>query len=66
MQIQTTIVTTETQNVFGQDFEITTYSQTVKAYCDCCENQAESNRQTLENQGWFLGEKAQFCPECNY
>lgn len=66
MQIQTTVVTTQTQNVFGQDFSITTYSQTLSAYCDCCDNQANANRQTLENQGWYLGEKAQFCPECNY
>ena len=66
MQIQTTTITTETQNVFGQNFVINTYEQTVSAFCDTCDNQANGAKANLERQGWSLGSNSQFCPECNY
>lgn len=66
MQIETTTVTTQTQQALGQNFVIRTYEQSVSAFCDCCDSQANGARETLENRGWFLGSQSQFCPECNY
>jgi len=66
MTVETTTITTQTQNVIGQNFLITTIEQTVNAFCDCCDNQASGAREMLENRGWSLGSSAQFCPECNY
>jgi len=66
MQIRTTTITTETQNVSGQNFVINTFEQTINAFCDCCDNQANGAKEVLENRGWHLGQAQQFCPECNY
>ena len=66
MQIEQMTITTEKQVSFGDEFQITTFEQTVTAFCDCCPNQAVGAKTKLENQGWFLGQKAQFCPDCNY
>jgi hypothetical protein len=65
MQIQTTTITTETANIIGANFQITTFEQTVSAFCDCCDSQASGAETVLEKQGWFLGSQAQFCPNCN-
>ena len=66
MQIETTTVTTQTQQALGQNFVTKTYEQSISAFCDCCNNQANGAREILENRGWFLGSQSQFCPECNY
>lgn len=66
MQIETTTITTETMNVIGTNFQITTYEQSISAFCDCCPNQANGAKEILENRGWFLGSQSQFCPECNF
>ncbi len=40
-------------------------NETINAFCDTCDNQANGAKAQLENQGWELYEKCQFCPECN-
>ncbi len=40
-------------------------NETVKAFCDCCNEQANGTEKQLENRGWFLGARSQFCPEHN-
>jgi hypothetical protein len=65
MQIQTTTITTENTTSFGANFQITTFEQTVSAFCDCCDNQATGAEETLKNQGWELNSSCQFCPDCN-
>jgi len=65
MQIQTTTITTETMEVLGDNFQITTFEQSISAFCDCCSNQASGTKTSLENSGWYLGRNEQFCPECN-
>ncbi len=65
MQIQTTTITTEAMNVIGANFQITTFEQTTSAFCDTCDSQADGAESVLESRGWFLGSKAQFCPNCN-
>lgn len=67
MQIETTTITNETMNTTnGATFKITTFEQSISAFCDCCDNQANGAKEILENRGWFLGSQSQFCPECNY
>lgn len=66
MQIQTTTITTEQQAVSGANFTVTTFEQTVSAFCDTCDSQATGAETVLENRGWYLGRNEQFCPECNY
>ena len=66
MQVETTIITTELQTVFGQTFEIKTYEQSITAFCDCCPNQATGVKDNLINQGWYLSQREEFCPECNF
>jgi hypothetical protein len=39
--------------------------ETVEAYCDCCASQANGERSELESEGWFLGSREEFCPNCN-
>jgi len=41
-------------------------SETVSAYCDTCDYEQKADKIVLENQGWHLGRREQFCPECNY
>ncbi|MDQ3747960.1 MAG: hypothetical protein M3367_02930 [Acidobacteriota bacterium] len=65
MTIETTITTIETQNVLGANFQITTFEQTIAAFCDCCDAEATGAKTHLENQGWHLGSREQFCPTCN-
>lgn len=66
MQVTTNITTTETaQTSDGANFRITIFEQRICAFCDICPNEASGNRQALESQGWHLGQKEQFCPECN-
>ncbi len=64
MQIETTTKTTQSQTVEGVNFQITTFEQSISAFCDCCPNQSSGTKSSLENSGWFLGNE-QFCPECN-
>jgi hypothetical protein len=40
-------------------------TETINAYCDCCDNEARAEKAQLENRGWFVGSREQFCPECN-
>ncbi|HEX8637938.1 MAG TPA: hypothetical protein VF692_07750 [Pyrinomonadaceae bacterium] len=65
MQIQTTTITTEAAQSFGANFQITTFEQTVSAFCDLCDNEANGAQTVLENRGWHLGQNEQFCPDCN-
>lgn len=65
MQIQTTTITTENQIALGENFQITTFEQSITAFCDCCPNNQTGTKSQLENQGWFLGQREQFCAECN-
>lgn len=65
MQIQTTTKTIENQTVENVNFQLTTYEQKLSAFCDCCSNNATGTREALENRGWYLGRREQFCPECN-
>lgn len=66
MQVTTTTITTENATVIGTNFQITTFEQSVSAFCDCCDNRASGAEETLIGQGWYLGSRQQFCPECNY
>ncbi len=65
MQIQTTLITTENTTSFGANFQITTFEQTVLAFCDTCDSQATGAETLLEQAGWHLGRREQFCPNCN-
>jgi hypothetical protein len=40
-------------------------NETVKAFCDCCDNAETDNAETLKSEGWYLGRREQFCPSCN-
>ena len=65
MQVTTTTITTETMNVESDNFKITIFEQRTAAFCDTCPNEASGTKAALEAQGWFLGSREQFCPECN-
>lgn len=65
MQFQTTSITTETANVLGANFTITTFEATITVFCDTCANSESGTKDTLENSGWFCGRNAEFCPTCN-
>lgn len=65
MQVQATTITTENTQVLGANFQITTFEQTVSAFCDCCDSQATGAEENLKNAGWHLGSRQQFCPNCN-
>ncbi len=65
MQATTTTITTENTNVFGANFQITTFEQATTAFCDCCDTSADGTKNQLENSGWFMGSREQFCPNCN-
>lgn len=66
MQVTTNITTTETaQTGDGSNFKITIFEQRTSAFCDTCPNEASGSSEALENQGWLLGNREQFCPECN-
>lgn len=65
MQVTTTTITTETAREEGANFKITIFEQRVTAFCDICPNEASGSSEALENQGWHLGSREQFCPECN-
>lgn len=41
-------------------------NETIKAFCDCCDNQQNGTKEQLENSGWHCGRNEQFCPECNF
>lgn len=65
MQIETTVITTETTQVLGSNFQITTFEQSITAFCDCCDNNQTGTKTQLKNNGWHCGRNEQFCPECN-
>lgn len=65
MQYQVTTIATETINVVGANFQITTFEQKTSAFCDCCNNQAHGTKAELVSQGWGFGSGSEFCPECN-
>ncbi len=66
MQIETTTITTESTQVLGANFQVTTFEQQITAFCDICPNNATAAKETLENRGWYLGRNEEFCPECNF
>ncbi len=65
MQIQTTTTTTETIQAAGANFQVKTYEMKITAFCDYCDNNASGTEKQLENRGWYLGRREQFCPDCN-
>lgn len=40
-------------------------NETITGFCDICGNQETDNAETLKIEGWFLGSREQFCPNCN-
>lgn len=40
-------------------------NETINAFCDCCDNQANGTREQLAANGWGFGRGSEFCPECN-
>lgn len=66
MTVQTLTITTETTQAAGANFKVTTFEQTTTAFCDCCPNQANGTKEGLERQGWSMGSREQFCPDCNF
>lgn len=38
----------------------------INAFCDCCPNNASADKSALQSAGWFLGNREQFCPACNF
>jgi hypothetical protein len=65
MQIQTTTTTTENIIAANVPFTVTIFEQTTTAFCDTCPNQASGTKEGLENSGWNLGKREEFCPNCN-
>lgn len=66
MQSTTLTITTE-QVQAGRDlFKLTSFEMKTEAFCDICGNNASGTEKSLQNQGWFLGSREQFCPMCNY
>ena len=65
MLAETLTITTETQIADGVSFQITTFENTITAFCDCCSNSADGTKSELENRGWHCGRNEQFCPDCN-
>ncbi len=65
MKVVTLTKTTTHEVILGQNFQIEVFAESITVFCDCCPVQATANRLTLESSGWYLGNKAQFCPECN-
>ena len=65
MEATQTTITTETMQVQNLHFTITTFEQTVFAFCDVCETTDEGAAEHLKQSGWFLGKYEQFCPKCN-
>lgn len=66
MTVQTLTITTETTQADGVNFKVTTFEQTVSAFCDCCPNQQTGIENGLRRAGWHLGQNEQFCPDCNF
>lgn len=65
MQIQTTTITTETAEVFGANFQVTTFEQTTTGFCDVCGDRQTGTADSLRAAGWYLGRNEHFCPNCN-
>ena len=40
-------------------------TQTTTPYCDICGTQKTDSTETLKAEGWFLGSREHFCPNCN-
>jgi hypothetical protein len=34
-------------------------------FCDICGAQETASADTLKNEGWYLGRREHFCPNCN-
>ena len=65
MQIQTTTITTQNQTVENTSFKITTFEQKTNVMCDLCGDAASGTIQNLENRGWEMNSREEFCPNCN-
>lgn len=66
MQTNTLTITTDTMTTsFGANFQITTFEQTISAFCDCCDNQSNGTKEELTRRGWGFGNGSEFCPDCN-
>ena len=65
MQTTTLTITTEAAKVGGELFKITSFEMKTSAFCDLCDAQATGTETALRSQGWHLGSREQFCPNCN-
>jgi RNA polymerase subunit RPABC4/transcription elongation factor Spt4 len=36
-----------------------------QAICDICGEVETNNAEALKGEGWFLGSREEFCPNCN-
>lgn len=43
----------------------TNQNETINAFCDICDSEQNGTKSQLENSGWFLGTREEFCPNCN-
>jgi hypothetical protein len=43
----------------------TTNETTITGFCDICGNQETGDTEALKSEGWFLGSREEFCPNCN-
>ncbi len=42
-----------------------TNNETKTGYCDICGNQETDTTENLKVEGWYLGSREHFCPNCN-
>ncbi len=42
-----------------------TTETTVDGFCDICGNEESGNVEALQSEGWYLGSREHFCPNCN-
>ncbi len=45
--------------------QIENTTNTINAFCECCDSEVRADKSSLENCGWWVGQNEQFCPECN-
>jgi hypothetical protein len=40
-------------------------NETITGFCDICGNQETGTADNLQSEGWYLGSREHFCPNCN-
>jgi hypothetical protein len=43
----------------------TTSNETTNGFCDVCGARETDTAETLKSEGWYLGRREHFCPNCN-